>query len=174
MPVPLPIPFVQFLLSGRDFLCKFFLGAYLNSLGRAWAEGRGELATCRHRADSRREMTKCTPRHSLDGLDAGMIEQKKKAAVVCMQLASRARTPLGSRTRRYPRSSAYKCPPRAHTDAPSPTMARLRLLLAVLLAAVVIAVSASPNPQTESKAALCCRKRPSLPRSFSLRHLCRD
>jgi len=53
-------------------------------------------------------------------------------------------------------------------------MARLHLLLAVLLAAVVVVVSASPNPHAESKAALCCRKRPSLPRSFSHPHLPRD
>ena len=31
-------------------------------LGQAWAEGKGELATCRHRADSGWEKwTKCTP-----------------------------------------------------------------------------------------------------------------
>jgi len=36
-----------------------FLGAHHIFLGQAWAEGKGELATCRHRADSGQE-TDCT------------------------------------------------------------------------------------------------------------------
>jgi len=43
------------------FLCGF-LGAHLIFLGQAWAEGKGELATCRHCADCGREnWVKCTP-----------------------------------------------------------------------------------------------------------------
>ena len=54
--------------TSRGFLCSFLcplLGSFLAAtisfvsfhifLGQAWAEGKGELATCRHRVDSRRE-----------------------------------------------------------------------------------------------------------------------
>jgi len=54
---------------GDGFLCSFplsffcsFLGALYIFLGQAWAEGKGELATCRHRADSGRgKRLRCTP-----------------------------------------------------------------------------------------------------------------
>ena len=43
------------ILSFGIFLVRIFVG-------EAWAEGRGELATCRHHADSGREKRiKCTP-----------------------------------------------------------------------------------------------------------------
>ena len=43
------------------FLC-YFLGAHLIFLGQAWAEGEGELAACRHRADCGQEnWVNCTP-----------------------------------------------------------------------------------------------------------------
>ena len=54
--------FWLFLLSFallQTFLLCNFLGAHLAFLGEAWAEGNGELATCRHRADSGQE-TDCT------------------------------------------------------------------------------------------------------------------
>jgi len=56
--------------GSRFFLCHsfcrlslcYFLGAHHIILGQAWAEGKGELATCRHRADSGQEnWTRCTP-----------------------------------------------------------------------------------------------------------------
>jgi len=51
--------------DGRFSLVTFFcdlLGAHFIFLGQAWAEGRGELATCRHRADCGQENgVKCTP-----------------------------------------------------------------------------------------------------------------
>jgi len=44
------IPFVSHARS--DSFLGNFLGAHLIFLGPAWAEGKGELATCSHRADS--------------------------------------------------------------------------------------------------------------------------
>ena len=42
-------------------LCDL-LGAHIFPSGQAWAEGEGELATCRHRADCGQEnWVKCTP-----------------------------------------------------------------------------------------------------------------
>jgi len=52
-----------------------FRWSYHIFLGLAWAEGKGELATCRHRAHSGWET-----RHSLDRLHARMNKQKKKEA----------------------------------------------------------------------------------------------
>jgi hypothetical protein len=57
--------------------CHFF-GAPLIFLGQAWADGKGKLATCRHRADSGGETVKNVRRHSLDRLHASMNKQKKK------------------------------------------------------------------------------------------------
>jgi len=64
-----------------SFLSLFcdFVGAPSIFLGQAWADGKGKLATCRHRADSGGEMVKNVRRHSLDRLHASMIKQKKKA-----------------------------------------------------------------------------------------------
>ena len=45
------------LLFGLFSFCDFF-GAHHIFLGQAWAEGRGELATRRHLADSGREPVK--------------------------------------------------------------------------------------------------------------------
>ena len=43
-------------------LICYLLGALYIFLGQAWAEGKGELATCRHRADCGQEKcVKCTP-----------------------------------------------------------------------------------------------------------------
>jgi len=74
--LPLPPPPPDFMASagegwgeGCAFICSFFLsftparllflcnslGAHHIVLGKAWAEGSGELATCRHRADSGQE-----------------------------------------------------------------------------------------------------------------------
>lgn len=44
-------------LWARESPCKT-LGAHTLSWGQAWAEGEGELATFRHRADSGRELGK--------------------------------------------------------------------------------------------------------------------
>jgi len=54
--ITLPFGVSFFLVSpfGYDSICRIFLGAYLISLGQAWAEDKGELATCRQRADKRR------------------------------------------------------------------------------------------------------------------------
>jgi hypothetical protein len=52
--------------------CDYYL------LGQAWADGKGKLATNRHRADSGGETVKNVRRHSLDRLHASMNEQKKK------------------------------------------------------------------------------------------------
>jgi len=61
-------PLPKSLLSAAISFVKTFLGAYLNLLGQAWAEGKGELATCRHRAGSGRETwIEKVRRHSLDG-----------------------------------------------------------------------------------------------------------
>ena len=37
------------------FPLQISLGRIYSFLGQAWAEGKGELATCRHRADSGQE-----------------------------------------------------------------------------------------------------------------------
>jgi len=66
--------------SFNDFFCLSFvisLVFYIFS-GKAWAEGKGELATCRHRADSGREK-----RHSLGRLNASTIKQKKNLISKC-------------------------------------------------------------------------------------------
>jgi len=72
-------PLSKSFLSAAISFVKTFLGAYLNLLGQAWAEDKGELATCRHRADSGREtwMEKAR-RHSLDRLHASMNKQKTR------------------------------------------------------------------------------------------------
>jgi hypothetical protein len=60
-PLFLPTPFFMVSAGERDdFFCLSFvisLVFYIFS-GKAWAEGKGELATCRHRADSGRELGK--------------------------------------------------------------------------------------------------------------------
>jgi len=44
------------------FLCDFLCARLIIFLGQAWAESKGEVATCCHRADSGREKRiKCTP-----------------------------------------------------------------------------------------------------------------
>ena len=43
-----------------SFIC-YFLGAVAIFMGQAWAEGKGKLATCRHRADSGGETDKSAP-----------------------------------------------------------------------------------------------------------------
>ena len=40
---------------GSDYFPLQFFGTYFIFLGQVWAEGKGELATCRHCADSGRE-----------------------------------------------------------------------------------------------------------------------
>jgi hypothetical protein len=64
------------------FICHFF-GAPSIFLGQAWAEGKGKLATCRHRADSGGETVKNVRRHSLDRLHASMNKQKKNKKKTC-------------------------------------------------------------------------------------------
>jgi len=59
------------------FVCHFF-GAPSIFLGHAWADGKGKLATCRHRADSGGETVKNIRRHSLDRFHASMIKQTNK------------------------------------------------------------------------------------------------
>jgi len=53
----------------RLFLCYFwcsFLVYFYTFAGKAWAEGEGELAMCRHRADSGQDnWAKCTPPRSI-------------------------------------------------------------------------------------------------------------
>jgi len=65
----LPTPdFMAFAGVGRFYLsslCHFLSSLYI-FVGKAWVEHKGELATCRHRADSGQE-TDCTQsRHDLD------------------------------------------------------------------------------------------------------------
>jgi hypothetical protein len=67
-------------LSFCYFVCYLF-GAPSILLGQAWAEGKGKLATCRHRADSGGETVKNVRRHSLDRLHASMNKQKKKTDI---------------------------------------------------------------------------------------------
>jgi hypothetical protein len=55
----------------------YFLGVSIILLGQAWAEGKGKLATRRHRADSGGETVKNVRRRSLDRLHASMNKQKK-------------------------------------------------------------------------------------------------
>ena len=62
-------------VSFLSLFCHFF-GAPSIFLGQAWADGKGKLATCRHRADSGGETVKNVRRHSLDRLHASMIKQK--------------------------------------------------------------------------------------------------
>jgi len=50
---------------------------FRNSLGQDRAEGKGELATFRHRADSGREERINVRRHDLVRLNASMIKQKQ-------------------------------------------------------------------------------------------------
>ena len=55
---------LSFFLSVRDLLCPSFVISLMriySFLGQAWAEGKGKLATCRYRADSRRARTKSAP-----------------------------------------------------------------------------------------------------------------
>jgi len=61
----------------NDFYCLSFVISLVFYIfpGKAWAEGKGELATCRHCPDSGREPAR---RHSLYRLNASMIKQKKK------------------------------------------------------------------------------------------------
>ena len=68
-------------VSFLSLFCHFF-GASSIFLGQAWADGKGKLATCRHRADSGGETVKNVRRHSLDRLHASMIKQKKKLAAL--------------------------------------------------------------------------------------------
>ena len=64
-----------------SFLCNS-LGAHHIFVGQAWAEGKGDLATSRQRADSEQE-TDCTySRHDLIGRTRVMNKQKKKNSVV--------------------------------------------------------------------------------------------
>jgi len=63
------LSFVHFLCSSRVISHIF--------LGQAWAEGKGEIATCRHRADSGQENGQNMRRHSLDRLYASINKQKK-------------------------------------------------------------------------------------------------
>jgi len=63
-------------VSFLSLICHFF-GAPSIFLGQAWADGKGKLATCRHRADSGGETVKNVRRHSLDRLHASMVKQKK-------------------------------------------------------------------------------------------------
>jgi len=65
-------------VSFLSFFCHF-VGAPSIFLGQAWADGKGKLATCRHRADSGGETVKNVRRHSLDRLHASMIKQKQKS-----------------------------------------------------------------------------------------------
>jgi len=44
-----------FIMPVRHLLLCNFLDAHLDLLGQAWAGAKGELATCRHRADSGQE-----------------------------------------------------------------------------------------------------------------------
>jgi hypothetical protein len=60
-----------------SFICHFFSEPSI-FLGQAWADGKGKLATCRHRADSGGETVKNVRRHSLDRLHASIITQNKK------------------------------------------------------------------------------------------------
>jgi hypothetical protein len=69
-----------------SFICHLF-GAPSISLGQALAEGKGKLATCRHRADSGGETVKNVRRHSLDRLHASMIKQKKKTVGISAVIA---------------------------------------------------------------------------------------
>jgi hypothetical protein len=59
------------------FLCLFF-GALSIFLGQAWAEGKGELATGRHRAESGQETDKMYAA-IVHRLYASMIKQKKNS-----------------------------------------------------------------------------------------------
>jgi len=85
-------------VSFLSLICHFF-GAPSIFLGQAWADGKGKLATCRHRADSGGETGKNVRRHSLDRLHASMIKQKKKtqAVITILQLASESPICLVSR-----------------------------------------------------------------------------
>jgi len=65
-------------------LCSF-LGVRRFILGQAWAEGKGELATCSHRVISRRERRiKNVRRHSLNRLHASMNKQKSSAQHIAL------------------------------------------------------------------------------------------
>jgi len=54
-----------------------FRWSYHIFLGQAWAEGKWELATCRHCADCGLETRIKVRRHCLDRLHASMNKQKK-------------------------------------------------------------------------------------------------
>ena len=66
--LPLFPPTPSFMVSAEEvggtatlsFVLSFvpLFGVHLTLLGIAWAEGKGELATCRHRAGSRRDPDK--------------------------------------------------------------------------------------------------------------------
>ena len=73
--------------SGPSFVFSFvfharspfnFLVAPHIVLGQAWAEGKGELATCRHCADSGLDTDCIYPRHDLIGRMRVINKQKKK------------------------------------------------------------------------------------------------
>jgi hypothetical protein len=64
----LSFPFVNNLLPWYNF--------YL--FGKAYAEGKGKLATCRHRADSGEENGQKVCRHSVVRLHASMVKKIKK------------------------------------------------------------------------------------------------
>jgi hypothetical protein len=70
--------------------CAFsFVISFTIFMGQAWADGKGKLATCRHRADSGGKTVKNVRRHSLDRLHASMIKQNKKPVRGSVQKASR-------------------------------------------------------------------------------------
>ena len=60
-----------------SFICHI-LGRLLFFEGQTWADGKGRLVTCPHRADSGGENGQNVRRHSLDRLHASMIKQQKK------------------------------------------------------------------------------------------------
>jgi hypothetical protein len=61
---------------GSDFICNFLGAFYI--LGQARAEGKGELATCHHRTDSRQETGRLYFALIYIGLVRTMTKQKKK------------------------------------------------------------------------------------------------
>ena len=75
MGVTFPLSFFSFsyIVSPLFSLVRFIIR------GQAWAEDKGELATCRFCADSGRELGEKNVRsHSLHRLNTSMIKQKKK------------------------------------------------------------------------------------------------
>jgi len=67
--------------SRRAACTNHFFGAPSIFLGQAWADGKGKLATCRHRAASSGETVQNVRCNSLDRLHASMIKQKKKQCI---------------------------------------------------------------------------------------------